>query len=263
LSERDVTTALRDPGSTVAAAATGGNAGAAGSDSDSAMRDYYARRAADYEAVYAKPERQADLRAIETLLPDYFAGHDVLEVACGTGWWTPHGARDCRSWLATDVNDETLAIARTKPLPPGKVSFAQVDAWTFAGLADATVTATPTGQPAARFNAAFAGFWWSHVPLARLPSWLKLLHQQLASGARVVMIDNRYVAASSTPISRSDADGNSWQQRLLSDGSQHEVLKNFPTAQSAFKAIAAADDRARDPQWTEFEHYWLLSYHLS
>jgi demethylmenaquinone methyltransferase/2-methoxy-6-polyprenyl-1,4-benzoquinol methylase len=229
---------------------------------DAAMRDYYARRATDYEAIYAKPERQADLRAIEASLPGYFSGRDVLEVACGTGWWTPHGARDCRSWLATDVNDETLAIARTKPLPPGKVRLAQVDAWTFAGLADDAATATP-GRPAARFNAAFAGFWWSHVPLARLPGWLALLHEQLASGARVVMIDNRFVAASSSPISRCDAEGNTFQMRKLGDGSQHEVLKNFPTAQAAFSAVAAAGDRARDPQWTEFEHYWLLSYQLS
>jgi demethylmenaquinone methyltransferase/2-methoxy-6-polyprenyl-1,4-benzoquinol methylase len=256
LSERAVTEAQ---GVTDAAMAAGI---ADTSAADSAMRHYYARRAADYEAVYAKPERQADLRAIEALLPGYFSGRDVLEVACGTGWWTPHGARDCRSWLATDVNDETLAIARTKPLPPGKVRFAQVDAWTFDGLTDAAAAATP-GQPAARFNAAFAGFWWSHVPLARLPGWLALLHEQLASGARVVLLDNRFVAASSTPISRSDADGNTWQQRRLSDGTQHEVLKNFPTAQSAFNALAAAGDRARDPQWTAFEHYWLLSYHLS
>jgi demethylmenaquinone methyltransferase/2-methoxy-6-polyprenyl-1,4-benzoquinol methylase len=260
LSERAVTIALRAPGSN---ATTGVTTEPAGPDSDSELRDYYARRAAEYEAVYAKPERQADLRAIEALLPSCFAGRDVLEVACGTGWWTPHGARDCRSWLATDVNDETLAIARTKPLPPGKVRLAQVDAWTFADLAGAADAVTPAGQPAARFNAAFAGFWWSHVPLARLPGWLALLHEQLTSGARVVMIDNRFVAASSTPISRSDADGNTWQRRNLSDGSQHDVLKNFPTAQAAFSAVAAAGDRARDPQWTEFEHYWLLSYQLS
>ncbi len=69
---------------------------------------YYARRAAEYERVYAKPERQHDLRAIEAWLPAWFAQRQVLEIACGTGWWTPHGALDCASWLATDINDETL-----------------------------------------------------------------------------------------------------------------------------------------------------------
>ena len=38
----------------------------------------------------------------------------------------PHGARQAQSWLATDLNPETLAIAKSKPLPPGTVSFATV-----------------------------------------------------------------------------------------------------------------------------------------
>ena len=39
-----------------------------------ALQTYYARRAAEYERVYAKPERQADLRAIEEWLPAQFSG---------------------------------------------------------------------------------------------------------------------------------------------------------------------------------------------
>jgi hypothetical protein len=37
-------------------------------------------------------------------------------VACGTGWWTPHGARDAAQWWATDLNPETMAVARAKAL---------------------------------------------------------------------------------------------------------------------------------------------------
>jgi len=210
------------------------------------MRAYYAQRARIYERVYHKPERQADLRAMEAALAAPFAGRRVLEVACGTGWWTPHGARDAASWLATDVNPETLAVAQAKPMPPC-VRFAVVDAYTFAGV---------DGQ---RFDGAFAGFWWSHVPLARLPGWLALLHARLEPGARVVLLDNRYVAGSSTPISRRDADGNTYQQRSLDDGSVHEVLKNFPDRDGA---VAAPGDRARDVQWVEHAHYWVLSYTL-
>ncbi len=90
------------------------------------MREYYARRAAYYERVYFKPERQADLRALEAWLGGPFAGREVLEIACGTGWWTPHGAREARSWLATDLNPETMALARNKPLPEC-VGFAEID----------------------------------------------------------------------------------------------------------------------------------------
>jgi len=211
------------------------------------MRSYYAQRAAYYERVYFKPERQADLRAMEAWLPTAFAGRRVLEIACGTGWWTPHGARDCTHWLATDLNPETIAIATSKPLPAGRVQFASVDAYTLAELGDQ------------RFDAAFAGCWWSHVPLARLPAWLALLHTRLEPGARVVMLDNHFVQTSNLPITRQDADGNTYQDRTLDDGSVHEVLKNFPRPEQAFAALGP---RAHDPQWTEYGHYWVLDYML-
>lgn len=89
-----------------------------------------------------------------------------------------------------------MAVAQAKPGMPDSVRFRPVDAYTLAELG---------GE---RFDAAFAGCWWSHVPLARLPGWLHTLHTRLAPGAVVVMLDNRFVPASSTPISRQDAEGN-------------------------------------------------------
>ncbi len=208
------------------------------------MRDYYARRAAEYERVYRKPERQADLRAIEGWLPQRFAGREVLEVASGTGWWTPHGARDAKAWLATDLNPETLAVARDKVLPD-YVGFAEVDAYTLRGL---------HGR---RFDAAFAGCWWSHVPRAQLSGWLDLLHAQLRPGAHVVFLDNAFVPCNSTSLSRRDADGNTYQQRTLDDGTVHEVLKNYPTPD---EAIAALGSRAQAPQCIRHGYYWVLDY---
>ena len=79
------------------------------------------------------------------------------------------------------------------------------------------------------YDAAFAGFWWSHVLKRDLPRFLEGLHRVLAPGAQVVFLDNRYVEGSSTPVSRVDANGDSWQTRKLADGSTHEVLKNFPS----------------------------------
>jgi len=211
------------------------------------LERYYARRADSYERIYAKPERQAELRALEAWLPGCFARRHVLEVACGTGWWTPHGARDAASWLATDLNPETLAVARRKAVP-AQVRFAIADAYTLDGV------------PAQTFDAAFAGFWWSHVPIARLPGWLALLHARLRPGAWVVILDNRHVEGSSTPISRRDAQGNSYQQRRLDDGSVHEVLKNFPTRKEVLALLVGA---ARQAEWAEHPHYWTLRYQLA
>ena len=226
------------------------------------MAAYYAQRAAAYERVYFKPERQADLRVMEAWLADQFVGRQVLEIACGTGWWTPHGAACAAHWRATDINPETMAVAQAKPAMPGTVRFQTVDAYSLAELDNLPAprpAQTLAGARRDRFDAAFAGCWWSHVPLARLPGWLHTLHQRLAPGATVVMLDNHFVPTSSTPISRRDAEGNTYQQRPLDDGSTHEVLKNFPTPE---QAIAALGPRARDAQWIAHTHYWVLKYSL-
>jgi SAM-dependent methyltransferase len=212
------------------------------------LRDYYGRRAAEYERVYARPERQHDLLAMQAWLAGWFARRHVLEIACGTGWWTPHAARDCASWLATDISQETLALARRKPLPAGKVRFAQADAYAVESIDEGS------------FDAAFAAFWWSHVPCARLAAWLDTLHARLEPGARIVFIDNRFVPGSSTPITRTGAHGDTWQQRTLGDGSVHEVLKNFPTRE---QALGILGPRAREAQWHEWPYYWAITYTLA
>jgi demethylmenaquinone methyltransferase/2-methoxy-6-polyprenyl-1,4-benzoquinol methylase len=217
---------------------------------DAALRRYYAERAASYEAIYAKPERQADLRATEAWLPTQFAGRRVLEIACGTGWWTPHGARAAAHWLATDANEETLAIARTKPLPEGRVEFRTLDAYDLDALGTQ------------RFDAVFAGFWWSHVPRDRLVPWLAALHGRLEAGSVVVMMDNRFVPGSSTPIARRDAAGDTWQVRALPGGGTRDVLKNFPEESEARAAVEASGPRPHALRWHTWPHFWALTYRL-
>lgn len=213
-------------------------------DFDAALKQYYAARAREYERIYAKPERQADLRRIENLLPSSLAGRRVLEIACGTGYWTQFLAREAKSIVAIDANRETLAIAAEKSMPAGRVKFCVADA--YALPADLGL-----------FDGAFAGFWWSHVPLRARGSFLAALDARLSPGARVVLLDNLYVAGSSTPVSHRDDDGNTYQRRRLEDGSEHVVLKNFPT-----ETELGADVKpfARDTQFIRFDYYWLFSY---
>ena len=49
---------------------------------------YYAQRAHECEQVYEKPERQPDLHQLRIWLRDALAGYRILEIACGTGYWT-------------------------------------------------------------------------------------------------------------------------------------------------------------------------------
>lgn len=211
---------------------------------DDSLRSYYAARAREYERIYAKPERQSDLRRLEGLLPPLFTGRRVLEVACGTGYWTRFLAGEARSVDAVDASSETLAVAAEMPLPAGRVRFRVADAY-----------ALP--DELGMFDAAFAGFWWSHVPKRERARFLGALHRRLLPGARVVLLDNLLVEGSSTPIAHRDADGNTYQLRRLDDGSEHTVLKNFP-AEDELRADIAAFSRGM--RYTALQYYWLFSY---
>ena len=209
------------------------------------MQAYYARRAAEYEKIYDKPERQADLARLREDLPAYFKGARVLEIACGTGYWTPLIAARAESVLAIDAVEDVLAVARSKSYRASNVRFEQADAY--------ALPAWPE-----KFSACFAGFWWSHVPLGRIEGFLRNLAARLETGARVVLLDNRYVEGSSTPISRRDADG-SYQLRRLADGSGHEVLKNFPTAEEMQTRLGRHGTEVR---FVPYEYYWVATYRI-
>ncbi len=111
----------------------------------------------------------------------------------------------------------------------------------------------------ATFTAAFLGFWWSHVSRNEQTTFLNGLHQRMGVGAKVVMIDNLYVEGSSTPISRYDIFGNSYQLRRLADGSEHEVLKNFPGPEEFDRLLASM---ATGITLRTFEYFWGVSYVL-
>jgi ubiquinone/menaquinone biosynthesis C-methylase UbiE len=208
--------------------------------------EYYRRRAGEYEAIYAKPERQSDLAVLRQAVPQHLAGRRVLEVACGTGYWTTLIAPLAASVVATDLAEEPMAIARSKSYPPGRVRFVLADAYDL-------------NEDLGRFDAALAVFWWSHVPLGRVGHFLSSLHRRLEPGARVLLMDNLYVEHSSTPIAERNADGNTYQMRSLTDGSESRVLKNFP---SEAELRAALRPHAARFAYRALEYYWLVEYEL-
>lgn len=210
---------------------------------DPTLHDYYSARAAEYDRIYAKPERQRDLRAIEQWLPGVFEGRSVLEVACGTGYWTQFLAPAATRMVAVDAAKETLRIARDR-VPSEHVTFMEGDAY--------RLPADLVG-----FEGAFAGFWISHVPRSRLREFFGGLDKALARGARVVLLDNRYVPGNSTPISETDSGGNTYQTRKLDDGTSYRVLKNFPTPDELRAVLAGI---ASDMRFHEWEYYWAVEY---
>jgi protein-L-isoaspartate O-methyltransferase len=188
--------------------------------------EYYRARAREYDQVYDKPERQADLARLRTWLPPVLDGRRVLEVATGTGYWTAVYADRAAAVIATDVSAETLSVARGRRAWPATVRFAEADAFALTSVRGA-------------FDAAFAGFFWSHIPVGLLDGFLAGLAGRLDYPATLVFTDNCYVPGSNHTLSRSDADGNTYQRRELSDGSTWEVIKNFPAPEEIQARLAS------------------------
>lgn len=124
------------------------------------------------------------------------------------------------------------------------IQFAEADAYTLDGI---------SGD----FTACLAAFWWSHIPKSKLPGFLSVLHSKLPPNALVVFVDNRYVEGSSTPVARTDAEGNTYQVRRLEGGQVYEVMNNFPTEDEVRGVLG---ESASDVQCTTLEYYWIVAY---
>jgi len=167
-------------------------------------------------------------------------------VACGTGYWTQFIAPQAMLVYAGDINESVMEIAREKPIPPGKATFIKADA--------VTLDNVPPGC-----NAAFAGFWWSHVKKSDITQFVARLATRLEPGSVVAILDNSFAEGSSTPVSRTDSEGNTYQMRKLANGEQFEVLKNFPTPDELAAAVKGV---AREAHLESVTYYWLLVFTL-
>jgi ubiquinone/menaquinone biosynthesis C-methylase UbiE len=213
--------------------------------SSDAMHAYYSKRAPYYDAVYEKPERAQDVSFLRTFLPRYFENRNVLEVACGTGYWTQHLAHVAQRIVATDANEQPLAIARER-VQCSNVTFCQADAYSL-----------PSGL--GRFDAAFAGLWFSHVPIESRDAFFQSFHTRLLPGAKVVLLDNNEAQLNDFPICQTDENGNTFQLRTLRDGTQHRMLKNFPDLAELNSLCARF---SRDAIVRTLDNFWLLTYTL-
>ena len=210
------------------------------------LAKYYADRALEYDAIYSKPERQHDIKLLAGFLVEQLRSKRVLEIACGTGFWTQfYGPHSC-STTATDCNEAVLSIAKKRLDAYDNVRLERSDAYSLSNI---------SGD----FNAGIAAFWWSHLEKSKIATFLHTFHARLLAGSLVIMADNIYVEGSSTSLSRTDSEGNSYQSRRLKDGRKYEILKNFPSETEFKKQIAPYGINI---QFRKFTYFWCGCYTL-
>jgi demethylmenaquinone methyltransferase/2-methoxy-6-polyprenyl-1,4-benzoquinol methylase len=212
------------------------------------MIRYYARRAGEYERVYELPAWQSGIAELRRRVATIFAARHVFEVACGTGYWTERLASVATSVHATDLNEETLALARARPYPRGNVTFATRDAYA-------------CSDGAARWDAGFAGLWLSHVDAQRMDEFLDAFHSHLVRGAVIVAFDERDdPTRTARGIRVDDVTGNRYETRRLDNGERYEIVKNFIDEPLLRRALGP---RARRFAWDDLGRFWVATWEVA
>jgi 2-polyprenyl-3-methyl-5-hydroxy-6-metoxy-1,4-benzoquinol methylase len=209
---------------------------------------YYKERANEYEKVYFNPAEQEDLLSATSIFQTLFFKKTVLEIACGTGYWTEQISKTAVSIHATDVNESVIHIAQKKGLD-NNVTFSIADMYHF--------------FPEKKFDGLFGGFIWSHILLQNLDKFLNNLKDFLIAGGTMVFIDSNPVEGTSHDsknITKTDEQGNTYQARKLDNGTPHLVLKNFPTRDFLFKKLSGV---ATDINYINLGFYWIVSCKLA
>ncbi|MES2260883.1 MAG: methyltransferase domain-containing protein [Pseudomonadota bacterium] len=212
------------------------------------LAQYYALIAETYDRVDPDDESESpeELDELQERVAEILSGHKVLEIACGTGYWTEAIAETAASVHATDLSPEMLALAKARGLESDTITFSLADAY--------DLPAAP-GQ----YTACFAGFWWSHVKREDQERFLGQLRAKLGKDTLLVLIDNCYVDGATMVIARTDLEGNTHQIRTAPDGERYEILKNYPSDSALRKKMASS---VREIRIERMEYYWLLTCRL-
>jgi pyrroline-5-carboxylate reductase len=171
-------------------------------DRDAEMIAYYEARAGEYDDWYLRRGRyargpihdaawDAELDGAGTWLDGLPIQGEIVELAGGTGWWSPLLASKGELSIY-DAAEAPLERARERLVAHRLRAHLHVrDAWT---------------EPDRRVDALFFGFWLSHVPRDRTDAFLALARRWLKPDGIVAFID-------SLPDPQSGADDNDPPER--------------------------------------------------
>jgi 2-polyprenyl-3-methyl-5-hydroxy-6-metoxy-1,4-benzoquinol methylase len=179
------------------------------------MQDYYRLRAPEYDQSMGYDQSHVidKLQPVIAYMQETLRDLSVLEIACGPCFWTQYVAQSARNVVATDVNESVLREARKKQLDWQNIILMLADAYKLPVFPH-------------YFDAIYAVDAFCHVPISKRKAFLDGLHSQLQSPGIVLFCDQFPGGKSLTE--QFDSEGNHIQVRKLSDGSHHQVIKNYP-----------------------------------
>ncbi len=215
---------------------------------DDRLVEYYRRRAGEYEEIYGwrDPDRYREQEKLATALQDSLRGRDVLEVACGTGWWTRILSESAKSIVATDLGEEVMEIAMEKEYGC-PVTFQREDAYILS-FQDSS------------YDGGLAFSWFSHIPLDLIDSFLTEFHRVLGKGSRVFIADNVYVQGIGGELERREGDPNTYKIRSLKDGGVFTIVKNYFSVEDLIEIFGRHVDEFSEDNVIHGQCFWNVDY---
>jgi ubiquinone/menaquinone biosynthesis C-methylase UbiE len=198
------------------------------------MVAYYEARAGEYDDWYLRRGRyargaihdtawNAELDAAGRWLDALPIRGEIVELAAGTGWWSPLLASKGELWLY-DATEAPLERARDRLLAHNLRAHIHIrDAW---------------AEPDRQVDAVVLGFWLSHVDRDRTAAFLALARRWLKPGGTLAIID-------SLPDPQSGAEDHPAMvgdrvTRRLDDGREFTIVKVYRDAAEMLDALQAA-----------------------
>jgi ubiquinone/menaquinone biosynthesis C-methylase UbiE len=198
------------------------------------QKAYYQARAEEYDDWFYRrghydrgPEHtrqwQVELDQVRHALQRANLGGHIVDIAAGTGIWTKELLPMADHITVLDSSQEMLDLNRQR-LHSDKITYILADLFYW--------------QPVMTYDAAFMGFWLSHIPPALLYEFIGTLAGALKPGGKIFFVDSLLEPTSSARghtgdlMLREQASGlpRSEQvtlRRRLKDGREFDIIKVF------------------------------------
>lgn len=184
---------------------------------------YYRARAVEYDDWFLRkgrydhgPEQNAkwfkEVEEVQYSLDRFKPTGKILELACGTGWWTASLAKYTDHLTAVDASPEMLAINRQR-MKGLKVEYIQTDIFQW--------------KPKNRYDVVFFGFWLSHVPPEKFKIFWDLVQSCLNPHGRIFFVDSLRSETSGATDHQIVKVGETMSRRKLNSGQEFCVVKVF------------------------------------
>jgi ubiquinone/menaquinone biosynthesis C-methylase UbiE len=173
------------------------------------MREYYERRAPEYNATAYEAAEAAEVERLTAFVADLVPAR-TLDVACGTGYLTRYLRGEL---VALDQSATMLEVAR-RVLPGVE-------------LVRADVPPLPFDDDA--FDRVFTSHFYGHI--ASTGNRELLFTEAMRVARELVVVEQAW---------RPGLPHETWEQRELRDGSRHRIFKRYYTAQELREELGGA-----------------------